>query len=120
MSYCSFLPLPFGGNIEWAIFGFELSVFLLGLLYLIAGGSRNSKSGYKPEVKKAVPLIPYCLIITFLMAGLFQIIPLPAAVIRELSPVGYNWRQTLVSSGLVESNQAPMANHFSITSRQPI
>ena len=100
-----FLPLPFGGNIEWAIFGFELSVFLLGLLYLLAGGSRNSKSGYKPEEKKAVPLIPYCLIITFLMAGLFQIIPLPAAVIRELSPVGYNWRQTLISSGLVDQTR---------------
>lgn len=100
-----FLPLPFGGNIEWAIFGFELSVFILCLLYLLARDSRNSKIRSKPEEKRIIPLIPWCLIIIFLMAGLFQIIPLPAAAIQRLSPVGYNWRQTLVSSGLVEQSR---------------
>jgi len=100
-----FLPLPFGGNIEWAIFGFELSVFILCCLYLLAGDSLNSKIRPKPEEKKIIPLIPWCLIIIFLMAGLLQIIPLPATVIQRLSPVGYNWRQTLVSSGLVEPSR---------------
>ena len=97
-----FLPLPFGGNIEWAIFGFELSVFVLCLFYLVASGSKNSKSGHQLEEKKLIPLIPWCLIIIFFVAGLLQIIPLPATAIRQLSPAGYDWRQTLVTTGLVE------------------
>jgi len=41
------LPLPFGGNIEWAIFGFEASVFILFSLYLVTG--RKEKPGGQPS-----------------------------------------------------------------------
>jgi len=42
------------------------------------------------------------LLVIFFLAGLLQIVPLPAAVVRQISPAGYDWRQTLVTSGLVD------------------
>ncbi|NMC65571.1 MAG: O-antigen ligase family protein [Acidobacteria bacterium] len=96
------LPLPFGGNIEWAIFGFEASIFILFSLYLVTGSKKNPNGSPQAEEKKLVPLIPLWLIIIFFLAGLLQIVPLPAAVVRQISPAGYDWRQTLVTSGLVD------------------
>jgi len=96
------LPLPFGGNIEWAIFGFEAIVFILFFLYLITSSKKIPNGSPPAEEKKLVPLIPLSLIIIFFVAGLLQIIPLPAAVVRQISPTGYDWRQTLITSGLVD------------------
>ncbi|NPV84057.1 MAG: hypothetical protein HPY46_10815, partial [Candidatus Aminicenantes bacterium] len=42
------LPLPFGGNIEWAVLGLEVTVWVLFLVYLISLLKR------KPAVVPAV------------------------------------------------------------------
>ncbi|MDD8020661.1 MAG: O-antigen ligase family protein [Acidobacteriota bacterium] len=97
-----FLPLPFGGTSDWAIFGFEISTFFLGLLYLVTNHSKSPDGGLQQAEKKIIPSISQWLIIIFFIVCCLQIIPFPAAVVRGISPAAYNWRQTLVTSGLLE------------------
>jgi len=52
--------------------------------------------------KKACSFDPAVVDHHIFLAGLLQIVPLPAAVVRQISPAGYDWRQTLVTSGLVD------------------
>lgn len=97
------LPLPFGGNIEWAIFGFEVSVFVLFLVFLIGQIKRKENQKTLISSEKTVPLFVFILISIFFLAGFIQILPLPSSLIKILSPVTWQWRQGLVSSGLREA-----------------
>ncbi|RFT16920.1 MAG: Protein glycosylation ligase [Candidatus Saccharicenans subterraneus] len=92
------LPLPFGGNIEWAVFGLEVAVWFLFLVYLI--------SPLKPR-DLVVPVVHrnrfrpvYFLTGLFFLLALAQILPWPESLVRTLSPVAWSWRQSLAQMGL--------------------
>jgi O-antigen ligase len=96
------LPLPFGGNIEWAVLGFEVSVWLLFLIYAGARLIRYSDSSEATGKRKALTGPAVFFIIIFYLVGLFQLVPWPGSLARFLSPAAYSWRQSLVLSGLFE------------------
>jgi len=94
------LPLPFGGNIEWAVLGLEVTVWLLFLAYLIhllssgqaaAATGGQEKSGYCPVIWLAG---------LFYLVSLLQLLPAPASLVRILSPTAWSWSQSLVARGL--------------------
>lgn len=99
------LPLPFGGNIEWAIFGFEVSVFLLLLIFLI-DQIRETRDKEKQESAglplKTLPWFACLLLSLFFLTVFLQIVPLPSAWVKILSPLAWSWRQSLILSGLKE------------------
>lgn len=95
------LPLPFGGNIEWAIFGFEASVFILFIIFLVGQLRRGENLKNCAFSKKTIPFFPFVFIMIFFAVGFFQLFPLPSSLVKVLSPTAWHWRQELTSSGLV-------------------
>jgi O-antigen ligase len=98
------LPLPFGGNIESAVFGFEASVFVLFLVFLIGQIKRKENQKTLSSSEKTVPLFVIILISIFFLTGFIQILPLPSSLIKILSPAAWQWRQVLISTGLFENS----------------
>ncbi len=92
-----FLPLPFGGNVEWAVLGFEVSVWLLFIIHLV---SRLKDNQEETEPRLLNGLIIFCLALFFLV-GLVQIVPWPESLVTLLSPRSKAWRQSLVETGLL-------------------
>ncbi len=95
------LPLPFGGNIEWAVLALEAAVWALLLVYLISLLRRKKAvvtEGGQGSFR-AAPL----LISLFFLVSLLQLIPWPESLVRALSPAAWSWRQSLVQSGLFEA-----------------
>ena len=96
------LPLPFGGNIEWAIFGFEVSVWLLFLIY---SAVRLLKNTEPPEVAvkgKVLTRPILSLLVIFFFIGLVQLVPWPESVVGFLSPTAFSWWNSLTQSGLFD------------------
>ncbi|HEK86599.1 MAG: O-antigen ligase family protein [Candidatus Saccharicenans sp.] len=98
------LPLPFGGNIEWAIYGFETSVFILFVIFLLRPGGLTGNweaSEWPEKPERVLPLFFSILIGIFFLVLLAQIVPLPSKVVKILSPAAWKWREELVFSGLM-------------------
>lgn len=95
------LPLPFGGNIEWAVLGLEVTVWVLFLVYLISL-LRRKPAVFPPADRNRLRPV-YFLTGLFFLVALVQIVPWPEPLVRMLSPVACSWRQSLRQTGLFES-----------------
>lgn len=92
------LPLPFGGNIEWAVFGLEFAVWLLFLAYLVSLLKRKAAVVAAVDRRHFRPV--YFLTGLFFLLALVQLWPWPEPLVRTLSPVAWSWRQSLAQTGL--------------------
>jgi len=73
-----FIPLPFGGVEEWAIFGFEAAA--AALLAVHIGTAKPS-----PDAIRA-PILFKILFAVFIGIAVLQVIPLPLSVLKAVSP----------------------------------
>ncbi len=97
-----FTPIAFGSMDIWAFSLMELGILLIISLYVIqesffnhSFAAQNSYGSFLNLKKNsAIPLILLCFFLAFI---LFQMIPLPAGVIKILSPKAYELRQQLLS-----------------------
>ncbi|MCR4395225.1 MAG: O-antigen ligase family protein [Candidatus Saccharicenans sp.] len=94
------LPLPFGGNIEWAVLGLEVTIWLLFLAYLIDLRSRRWSTAETTGREKSVYRPVIWLVCLFYLVALLQLVPAPASLVRVLSPAAWSWRQSLLGSAL--------------------
>lgn len=100
-----YIPLPYGGVEEWAIFIFEAAVLVLFALH-IAGRfvkSADSSGGENGELRAAekVPWpIKALLAVFFIIAGL-QLVPLPHALLKALSPQTAGLYESLARDGIL-------------------
>ncbi|MCX8159470.1 MAG: O-antigen ligase family protein [Candidatus Saccharicenans sp.] len=94
------LPLPFGGNIEWAVLGLEVVVWALFLTYL--SSLLGPRQAVAPPVSSRYRPVYFFTGLFFLVA-LAQLVPWPDNVVRIISPAVWSWRQSLVKTGLFES-----------------
>ena len=97
------LPLPFGGNEEWAIFGLELIVFSLGLVYFLS--QLPSEQSRQPSNRLTWPKPVLILLILFMLFSVFQVIPLPLSWLKVISPSTVAWRKTLVELNLAAESR---------------
>jgi tetratricopeptide (TPR) repeat protein len=90
----AFVPLPIGSVEEWAVFVFEAATIGLFLVYL--GGEIG---GRKKRLTKDDPLAPALaclplffkiLLAVFSAVSFLQVVPLPADVVKVLSPRAYD------------------------------
>lgn len=81
------LPLPYGSNVEWAVFVFQCFTFLLFALHL-ANRFMPGKEQEEDEVPQnsELPLILKILLLVFLGGAVLQFTPLPHNLIKLLSP----------------------------------
>ncbi|MGZ5468667.1 MAG: O-antigen ligase family protein [Candidatus Aminicenantales bacterium] len=106
-----FLPLPIGSVEEWSIFAFEAAT--IGLFLLYVGGrlfGRRIMSRQEDENPGAwddgrfsgrLPLFFKALIGVFLGFSLLQIVPLPAGLVKILSPRAYDIYAGLVRDAII-------------------
>ena len=88
------IPLPFGGDVPWAVFAFELAVFTLAGLHLVSRylGSKREEDAERAEGDDAIdakahfPAFLKVFLGVFLAVTVLQLIPLPPAVLKALSP----------------------------------
>jgi putative inorganic carbon (HCO3(-)) transporter len=88
------IPLPFGGDVPWAVFGFELAVFTLAGLHLMSRylPSKRERENEDAEDDSAVdakarfPFFLKFFFAVFLAVSALQLIPLPPGVLKALSP----------------------------------
>lgn len=89
-----FIPLPFGGDLPWAVFAFECAVFALAALHLAGRflASKSERDDGRAEGGEAVDgnarfpfFLKFCLGV-FLAVTALQVIPLPPAVLEALAP----------------------------------
>jgi len=85
------IPLPFGGDVPWAVFAFECAVFALAGLHLVSRhlGSKSEEDDEGAEASTAGAHFPAFLkffLGLFLVITALQIIPLPPAVLKALAP----------------------------------
>jgi len=104
-----FLPLPIGSVEEWPIFAFEAATITLFLLYL---GGRIFRWG-SPRRQEAVgagdpdalagrlPVFAKAMVGVFLAVSLLQIVPLPAGLVKLLSPKAYGIYAALVRDAVI-------------------
>ncbi len=95
------LPLPFGGNIEWAVLGLEVTVWVLFVVYLISRLMRKPARFAALSGNRLRPI--YFLTGLFFLVALVQIVPWPESLVRTLSPAAWAWRQSLLQAGVFES-----------------
>ena len=117
-----FLPLPIGSVEEWSIFAFEAATIGLFLLYVggrlfgrrstprqedeTAGGG-DGLSSEEPgalddqSLSSRLPLLFKILIGVFLAFSLLQIVPLPAGLVKILSPRAYDIYAGLVKDAII-------------------
>jgi len=87
------IPLPFGGDVPWAVFAFELAVFTLAGLHLVSRylGSKREEDAERAEGDDAIdakahfPAFLKVFLGVFLAVSALQLIPLPPAVLKALS-----------------------------------
>ncbi len=106
-----FLPLPIGSVEEWSVFAFEAAT--IGLFLLYVGGrlfGRRIMSRQEDENPDArddgmfsgrLPLFFKALIGVFLGFSLLQIVPLPAGLVKILSPRAYDIYAGLVRDAII-------------------
>lgn len=84
-----FSPLPAASVYEWSILVIQLTVFLMVLVYVLMNT--------RPDVNENLLQImkwPKYLFSGFFIFLLFQIIPLPVALVKIISPNSYNFRES--------------------------
>ncbi len=96
-----FVPLPIGSVEEWAVFVFEAATIGLFLVHL--GGEMVSRRGRRVAIEDGEPLFPAAdeplpsaparlplffkvLLAVFLLVSFLQVVPLPAGVVKLISP----------------------------------
>jgi O-antigen ligase len=100
-----FVPLPIGSVEEWAVFVFEAATIGLFLVYLggeIGRRRRRVREDDDPlaPAPARLPLFFKILLAVFLAVSFLQIVPLPAGVVKVLSPRAYGIMFGLVRDGL--------------------
>ncbi|MCX6570954.1 MAG: O-antigen ligase family protein [Candidatus Aminicenantes bacterium] len=99
-----FVPLPIGSVEEWAVFVFEAATIGLFLVYL--GGEIGSRRKRLMEDDPlalgpaCLPLVFKILLAVFLAVSFLQVVPLPASIVKILSPRAYGITLGLVRDGL--------------------
>lgn len=99
-----FVPLPIGSVEEWAVFVFEAATIGLFLVYL--GGEIASRRKRLMEddplapAPARLPLVFKILLAVFLAVSFLQVVPLPASIVKVLSPRAYGITLGLVRDGL--------------------
>jgi len=104
----AFVPLPFGSVDPWAIFAFEAATLVLFLVFL--GGEFFARRRARAEGDEAdfgaagaAPVVPRAvgiLLAVFLAVSIIQIVPLPSAVVKILSPRAAAIYQGMARDGL--------------------
>ena len=99
-----FVPLPIGSVEEWAVFVFEAATIGLFLVYLGGeiGGRRKrlmEDDPLAPTPARLPRFIKYLLGV-FLVVSLLQFVPLPAGILKVLSPRAYDIFLGLVRDGI--------------------
>jgi len=95
------IPLPYGGVEEWSIFALEAAIILLFIIFVLLPilpvysegrlARRSSRiSEFPGREKRIESRIVLALILTFLAINLWQLIPLPAALVKIFSPRKYH------------------------------
>lgn len=98
-----FVPLPFGLVEEWAIFIFEVVVFLLFALYVVERrSSRMTNEKIKGIQRLRFPLLLKVLLVVFLGITVLQLIPLPQFLLKILSPQTFKIYNEIFSAGMKE------------------
>lgn len=117
-----FLPLPIGSVEEWAIFVFEAATLGLFLLHVAgrafarkppanAGAARVDPEAWglapdpadtpgAPIGPARLPLLVKVLLGVFVAFSVLQIVPLPAGIVRAISPKAFDIYAGLVQNGL--------------------
>ena len=90
-----FVPLPIGSVEEWAVFVFEAATIGLFFVYLVGetGGRR-----------KGLPLFFKILLGVFLAVSFLQVVPLPADVVKILSPRAWDIFLGLSRDGIIPAS----------------
>lgn len=99
-----FVPLPIGSVEEWAVFVFEAAT--IGLFFVYLGGEIGSRRKCLMEddplapTPARLPLVFKILLAVFLAVSFLQVVPLPADVVKVLSPRAYDIFLGLVRDGI--------------------
>ena len=112
-----FVPLPIGSVEEWSVFVFEAAAIALFLLYagnrLLArrrpkpqdqSGEAAGEGDAWPEGRRLsgrLPVVFKVLVGVFLAFSVLQIVPLPAGLIKVLSPRAYGIYASLVKDAVI-------------------
>jgi O-antigen ligase len=83
-----FSPLPAGSVSEWAVLVIELTAALMGAAYILLGPKPRLNPHMEPVLKRM--RYPVTGFFGFLV---LQVLPLPSAVVRVLSPGAYAFRK---------------------------
>ncbi len=105
-----YIPLPYGGVEEWAIFIFEAAVLLLYALHLAGrfmksadlGGNNNG--GFEEAGKITWPV--KALLAFFLIIAGLQLVPLPLPVLKAFSPQTAGLYENLARDGILASSDS--------------
>jgi O-antigen ligase len=105
-----YIPLPYGGVEEWAIFIFEAAVLTLFALHLAGRFAKSAdpeagESSGSATAEKIPWLIKALLAVFFIIAGL-QLVPLPHALIKALSPQTAGLYESLARDGIFAARDA--------------
>ena len=121
-----FLPLPIGAVEEWSVFVFEAATIALFLAYL---GGRIFRWG-TPRRHEALdaddpdayagrlPVFAKVLVGVFLAVSVLQIVPLPAGLVRVLSPKAFGIYASLVNDAVIAPSSRltlSLAPHASVS-----
>ena len=105
-----YIPLPYGGVEEWAIFIFEAAVILLFALHLAGrfAKSADPEAGENGEFATAekIPLLIKALIAVFFIIAGIQLVPLPPALLKALSPQTAGLYESLARDGILAARDA--------------
>ena len=101
-----FVPLPIGSVEEWAVFVFEAATIGLFLVYLVgemAASRRKRLVEDDPGSNNParLPLFFKILLAVFVAVSFLQIVPLPAGVVKVLSPRAYDIFVGLSRDGII-------------------
>ncbi len=106
-----FLPLPLGSVLEWAVFAFEAAVIILLLLYVLGTSLEKKRTGREmkngpgvgeglPETGQKLPVVFKVLALVYVSFSIIQLLPLPPALLRLLSPRTHGILARLAEDGL--------------------
>jgi O-antigen ligase len=99
-----FVPLPIGSVEEWAVFVFEAATIGLFLVYLGGEIGRHRKRIRDDDplapAPARLPFVFKILLAVFLAVSFLQVVPLPASIVKVLSPRAYGITLGLVRDGL--------------------
>lgn len=113
-----FVPLPIGSVEEWSIFAFEAATIGLFILYIGGRLFRQSSPrhfegtdfGEPDALAGRLPLFFKVLVGVFLAFSVMQVIPLPAGLVKILSPRAYG-----IYAGLVKDAVLAPSNRLTLS-----